>query len=155
MIIAKNDEDKRNRLWRTAILVSSVLIVLIAVYMLTKMFTTNPLEGRWQDEGSNMELTIKAGGEAVVKVTEIAESQNADVEVKMNYTLDKDSKIITIQTDEKELEKLAAKADGKYTKEMLKSALSQIASTFDYSVEQGRLTLTEREYGDQLVFLRE
>ena len=30
MIVAKNDEAKRSRLWRTALLVSSVLIVLIS-----------------------------------------------------------------------------------------------------------------------------
>ena len=45
MIVAKNDEVKRSRLWRIALLVSSVLIVLVVIFLLTKLFTTNPLEG--------------------------------------------------------------------------------------------------------------
>ena len=47
MIIAKNDEAKRSKIWTVVTLVSSVLIVLIAVFLLTKLFTTNPLEGSW------------------------------------------------------------------------------------------------------------
>ena len=49
MIIAKNDEEKRSRIWRIVTTVSSALIVIIGIYLLTKMFTTNPLEGEWID----------------------------------------------------------------------------------------------------------
>ena len=28
-----------------------------------------------------------------------------------------------------------------------------IVTTFNYNVEQGQLTLTEREYGEQMIFL--
>jgi hypothetical protein len=35
---------------------------------------------------------------------------------------------------------------------MLETALSEITATYDYSVQNNQLTLTEREYGDQLVF---
>ena len=48
MIIAGNDEAKRSKIWRVVTLVSSVLIILIAVYLLTRMFTTNPVVGNWE-----------------------------------------------------------------------------------------------------------
>ena len=34
-------------------------------------------------------------------------------------------------------------------------AAETLEGTYDYSLEQGELTLTEREYGDQMVFARE
>ena len=44
------------------------------------------------------------------------------------------------------------KSEGKYTADMLETALSEITATYDYSVQNNQLTLTEREYGDQLFF---
>ena len=41
------------------------------------------------------------------------------------------------------------------TAEMLESALGSLLTTFDYSVDQDELTLTEREYGEQLVLIKE
>ena len=46
-------------------------------------------------------------------------------------------------------------SNGQYTEETLKSAVSPIVTTFDYSVEQDQLILTEREYGDQMIFIKE
>lgn len=60
MIIAKNDEEKRSRIWRIVTTVSSALIVIIGIYLLTKMFTTNPLEGEWIDENGRIDLNIKS-----------------------------------------------------------------------------------------------
>ena len=34
-------------------------------------------------------------------------------------------------------------------------AAETMEGTYDYSLEQGELTLTEREYGDQMVFEKE
>ena len=59
MIVAKNDEAKRSRLWRMALLVSSVLIVLVVIFLLTKLFTTNPLEGSWEDENGKISLSVE------------------------------------------------------------------------------------------------
>ncbi len=62
MIVAKNDEVKRSRLWRIALLVSSVLIVLVVIFLLTKLFTTNPLEGSWEDENGKISLSVEPDG---------------------------------------------------------------------------------------------
>lgn len=153
MIIAKNDEAKRSKIWRIVTLVSSVLIIVIAIFLLTKPFTANPLEGTWVDEDRSLRLSIKSNGTIDVNVPEVAE--DISVGVKLNYTMDKEEKTITIKADESEFEKLAEKSDGKYTQEDLKNALDSVTTTFDYSVDQEQLTLTEREYGEQMTFIKE
>lgn len=153
MIIAKNDEAKRSKIWRIVMTVSSILIILIAIYLLTKMFTTNPLEGKWADEDGNYKMNIKNNGSVIVTIPEIADGTGADVP--MDYSMDKDEKTITIMQDEAVLNDLAEQSDGLYTADTLENALSMITTTFDYSVDRDELTLTEREYGDQLVFIKE
>ena len=153
MIIAKNDEAKRSKIWRIVTLVSSVLIIVIAIFLLTKFFTANPLEGTWVDEDRSLRLSIKSNGTIDVNVPEVAE--DISVGVKLNYTMDKEEKTITIKADESEFEKLAKKSDGKYTQEDLKNALDSVTTTFDYSVDQEQLTQTEREYGEQMTFIKE
>ena len=153
MIIAKNDEAKRSKIWRIVMLVSSVLIIMIAIFFLTKMFTTNPLEGKWVDEDGSMNLEVHNNGTLEVSALEF--SEQAPVNVKMKYELDKTDKTITIAAEESELQKLSDESGGQYTKEELKNALSTVTTTFDYSVDQEQLTLTEREYGEQMIFIKE
>ena len=152
MIIAKNDENKRSTLWMAATIGSSVVIILIAVYLLTKLFTSNPLEGSWEDGDGSLSMTIKANGTLTVSVPEL--SDNEDVDVLMNYTLDRDEKTIAIHLDDDEFERLLEVSDGKYTKEMLSQAVDSVVTTFNYSVDRSCLTLTEREYGEQMIFLK-
>ncbi len=152
MIIAKNDENKRSTLWMAATIGSSVVIILIAVYLLTKLFTSNPLEGSWEDEDGSLSMTIKANGTLTVSVPELLD--NEDVDVLMNYTLDRDEKTIAIHLDDDEFERLLEVSDGKYTKEMLSQSVDSVVTTFNYSVDRSCLTLTEREYGEQMIFLK-
>lgn len=151
MIIAKNDEEKRTKVYQTSTLVSTILIIVIAIYFLTKLFTVNPLKGKWVDEDGSINISIESNGTLVAEIPDIAEETN--VKVEMKYTLDKDAKTISITMDEGEIQEIAEKSDGQYTPEMLENAVSMIASTFDYSVESGELILTEREYGEQMIFL--
>lgn len=153
MIIAKNDEAKRSKIWRIVTSVSFVLIIIIAIFLLTKLFTTNPLEGDWASDDGNLNMSIKSNGKMSVTISEVADV--SDVTVNMNYTMDKEEKTIIITADESELKDMAEKSDGQYTEDALENALDSIVDTFDYSVDQGQLTLTEREYGDQLIFIQE
>lgn len=152
MIIAKNDENKRSTLWMAATIGSSVVIILIAVYLLTKLFTSNPLEGSWEDEDGRLSMTIGKNGTLIISVPEL--SDNEDVDVKMSYTLDRDEKTIAIHLDDDELEKISEVSEGKYSEEMLSQAVGSVAATFNYSVDRSCLTLTEREYGEQMIFLK-
>lgn len=152
MIIAKNDEEKRSRIWRIVITVSSALIVIIGIYLLTKMFTTNSLEGEWIDENGRIDFNIKSNGTMTMMVLDFAEEDRVDVNVK--YSIDKDDKIITISSKDSELEKLAEKSDGRYTKEDLEAVVDTLTGTFSYSVDKKQLTLSEREYGEQMIFTK-
>ena len=150
MIIAKNDEDKRSRIWKRTTIISSVLIVVIAVYLLTKMFTANPLEGRWESEDGAVVLEMRSNGVLFMDALELSDEGNASV--RMGYVLDKDEKTISIHADDEEFERLSEKSGGQYTKEELE--VSFVATTFNYSVDNSQLTLTEREYGEQIIFMR-
>ena len=110
MIIAGNDEAKRSKIWRVVTLVSSVLIILIAVYLLTRMFTTNPVVGTWESEDATIALKIEKNDTIQVDIMDIAE--NTDAAVEMNYSVDMKSKIITITKDEEQIDKAVEKADG-------------------------------------------
>ena len=152
-MIANNDEAKRSKIWMIVTAVTSVLIVLIAIFLLTKMFTGNPLEGKWADEDGNMKIDIRRDGQMTVTLP--ASGEGTDTEVPMTYTLNKESKTISIQQDDTKIQEIAEQSDGQYTSETLKNALQSIGTTFEYSIDNGTLTLTEREYGEQMMFNKE
>lgn len=152
MIIAGNDEAKRSKIWRVVTLVSSVLIILIAVYLLTRMFTTNPVIGTWESEDETLILKVDKNNTIQVNITDITE--NTDASVQMNYSVDMKSKIISITKDDGQIDKAVEEADGAYTKEELENAVDDLDSSFSYSIDGKQMTLTEREYGEQFTFLR-
>ncbi len=133
--------------------VSSVLIVLIAAFFLVKMFRSNPLEGTWRNEESDMVLTIKRSNTLTVSIPEALEGEG--LKVSLDYSMDKDEKTISIKMNETAKEKAVAGSDGQLTGKTIESAASAFLTTFDYSVDQKELTLTEREYGEQMMFIKE
>ena len=151
LMIAKNDEEKRSRVFGIVTMACTVLIILIGAFMLIRLFTGNPIEGIWEGEDTNLVLTIKKD----IIVADYAELLgDTDAKVELSYTMDKDAKTITIKTEDEKLQE-AAQALGEGIEESeLKSALGMITTTFEYSMEDDRLTLTEREYGEQLVFVK-
>lgn len=153
-MIAKNDEVKRSKIWRIVTTVSTVLIIVGVILLLMKLFMTNPLEGDWADEDGSFRMSIMKNGSMVITIPE-EEKENAGVDMDMRYTIDKEEKTITISADESGFGKIADKTDGRYTEEEVRKALSTVMTTFDYSVDQEQLTLTEREYGEQLILVKE
>ena len=149
-MIANNDEAKRSKIWTVVTAVTSVLIVIVAIFLLTKMFAGNPLEGSWTDEDGNMSLKIGRDGEMTVIIP--ASGEGTDAAVPMTYTLNKESKTISVQQDDAKIQEIAEKSNGQYTTETLKNAVQSIGTTFEYSIDDGTLTLTEREYGEQMMF---
>ena len=150
MIIAGNDEAKRSKIWTVVTAGTSVLIVIIAIFLLMKMFTGNPLEGSWTDEDGNMDLKIGRDGQMTVILP--ASGDGEETQVPMTYTLSKESKTISIQEDDNKIQEIAEKSNGQYTEETLKNAVQSIGTTFEYSIDGGTMTLTEREYGEQMMF---
>lgn len=153
MLVAKNNEAERSKLWRIVITASSVVIVVIAVFFLYRMFSSNPLEGSWVSEDNATVLKIDSPDTMTVTLPEVAEQGN--VQVELGYELDKDDKILTISEVPGKLAEEAETSDGRYTEENLRNALTNLTTSFSYSVDQGQLTLTEREYGEQMVFDRQ
>lgn len=149
-MIANNDEAKRSKIWTVVTAVTSVLIVIIAIFLLVKMFTGNPLEGSWTDEDGNMDLKIGRNGQMTVILP--ASGDGEETQVPMTYTLSKESKTISIQEDDNKIQEIAEKSNGQYTEETLKNAVQSIGTTFEYSIDGGTMTLTEREYGEQMMF---
>lgn len=149
-MIANNDEAKRCKIWTVVTAVTSVLIVIIAIFLLMKMFTGNPLEGSWTDEDGNMDLKIGRNGQMTVILP--ASGDGEETQVPMTYTLSKESKTISIQEDDNKIQEIAEKSNGQYTEETLKNAVQSIGTTFEYSIDGGTMTLTEREYGEQMMF---
>lgn len=152
-MLSREEEIKRSRDWRNVMVVSSVLIVLIATFFLMKMFRSNPLEGTWHNEESDLILSVKGNSFISASLPEALEGE--DIKLKLSYTIDKDEKTISIKIDEAAVEKAVKDSDGRITREMMESAMGSILTTFDYSVDQEELTLTEREYGEQMVFRKE
>ena len=149
-MIANNDEAKRSKIWTVVTAVTSVLIEIIAIFLLMKMFTGNPLEGSWTDEDGNMDLKIGRNGQMTVILP--ASGDGEETQVPMTYTLSKESKTISIQEDDNKIQEIAEKSNGQYTEETLKNAVQSIGTTFEYSIDGGTMTLTEREYGEQMMF---
>ena len=149
-MIANNDEAKRSKIWTGVTAVTSVLIVIIAIFLLMKMFTGNPLEGSWTDEDGNMDLKIGRNRQMTVILP--ASGDGEETQVPMTYTLSKESKTISIQEDDNKIQEIAEKSNGQYTEETLKNAVQSIGTTFEYSIDGGTMTLTEREYGEQMMF---
>ncbi len=149
-MIAKNNEEKRNQIWKTVMSVSTVVIIIIAAFFVIKLFTANPLEGRWSHEDSNLVMNIKGNGAAVLMWPD--EFEDADVAVTAKYSLDKETKTFTLQVSDDAIQKAADASDGAETAEGLKSAAGSMEGTYDYSIEKSVLTLTDRDFGEQMVF---
>ena len=47
-MLMEQNEKGRDTIWRVVMAVTTVLILLIGIFFLTKLFTANPLEGTWR-----------------------------------------------------------------------------------------------------------
>ena len=129
-MIYENNEEKRSTIWRTILTVSSVVIIIIAIFFITKLFTGNPLEGTWVSEGSGDKIEITDDDQMIIRPEE------GDQFTEIGCNVDTKSKILTV-------------AEGPLDSDIIQPG------TYNYNIEQDTLTLTEREYGEQLVFVRE
>lgn len=145
-MLMKNSEEKRNTAWRAVMTVSSVLIVIVAVFFIVRIFTANPVKGTWVSEEGDITLVI--GDNASLRV------EDGSVSAETEYTVDKKTKVFTIHVrDEGILEQAEASEDA--SEGEIRDLLESVEGTYDYNIEGSTLTLTEREYGSQMVFEKE
>lgn len=127
--------------------VSSVLIIIIVIFFGIKLFTSNPLEGKWMNEDSGLIMRIQGNGSAWMEWPDAEDEDGTE----LKYHIDLKSKTITLYQEDNR----GMTAEDYDTSAESGFAAETIEGTYDYSLEQGELTLTEREYGDQMVFVKE
>ena len=150
-MLAKNDDHTRSIIWRSVMSVTSVVIILIAVFFLVRMFTMNPLEGTWDYEDSDLIMTIKGNNTAIIKWPD--EFDGNQIAVSMDYDIDSKTKTFSLRLNTDAVKK-AADSEG-ISEDVITQALDRLDGTYDYNMEQNQLTLTVREYGSQLIFEKE
>ena len=150
-MLAKNDDHTRSIIWRSVMSVTSVIIILIAVFFLVRMFTMNPLEGTWDYEDSDLIMTIKGNNTAIIKWPD--EFDGNQIAVSMDYDIDSKTKTFSLRLNTDAVKK-AADSEG-ISEDVITQALDRLDGTYDYNMEQNQLTLTDRDYGSQLIFEKE
>ena len=112
----------------------------------------NPLEGTWNYEDSDLIMTIKGNNTAVVEWPD--ELDGNQIAVPMDYDIDSKTKTFSLHVNDDAIKKVVDESNG-VTEDTVRSALDQLDGTYDYNMEQKQLTLTDREYGNQLTFEKE
>ena len=145
MIFNGMDEERRSVLWRIVVLAASVIILAVVVFFGVRLFTGNPLHGFWESKDSKIMVEFE-DRDTVIVTWENTDGRFQKVELK--YRMDKQDKTVSVRPEE--LEEDA----GNLAEQGLNVNFGLLNATFDYSVEGDTLTLTEREYGEQLIFKR-
>ncbi len=149
MEMRQRDEVKRSKAWVIVMLVSSAIILLIVAFLITNSVIGNPLEGEWLAEDKSYQLDID--DEEITVETTI---DGQYVEVDLYYTLDKTDRIITLKSSTMSYAEAADDTDGKVAAGQIDEAISEFLGSYNYSIEDGKLTLTKREFEDEFVFTR-
>lgn len=152
MLIAKNDEEKRSRIWSYVTTITTVLIIIVAAYFMYKGFFGNPLVGTWEHDESDMMLEVSKDNNAVLTWDKLIEGK--EVKVNMGYTLDRKAKQITFKVKQEELEKTAKAIGEDVSAGDVETSIHSFITCFNYSIDGTDLTLTEWDYGDQMCFIR-
>ena len=131
-------------------LVSSALIILGIIFIITNVVISNPLEGQWYSQEHEYFLDVEDENEVTLEGT----FNDTHMEIELYYTIDKTEKIISIKPNAESYEDAAEDSDGNVTPMELDELLTDFTVSYNYSLENDTLTLTEREYGEQYIFTR-
>lgn len=101
---------------------------------------------------SDMILEIRAKDTAVLSSTELFDGKT--LEITLDYTINKKAKQITFKADSEALAEAADDIGADITASDLDTAVSSMLTSFNYNLENNELTLTEWDYGEQLLFTR-
>ena len=151
MLIAKNDEKERSFLFRIVIWTASVLIIAVAAYFLIRSFARNPIAGTWEYQDDNITMTIQSDDKVKLQFDNLQDVP--ELAVTMDCQVDKTEKTLVIGgLQQSEIDRILEQYDGQLTQSALDTALSMFTTSFDYSMKRQTLTLTDREYGEQMIF---
>lgn len=150
MLMRQKDEEKRSKAWTIVMLVSSILIILGIVFFITKVVVGNPLEGEWYSEANGYHLEVEDDNEVTLQGT----FNGTYMEIDLQYKIDKSEKVISIKPNAESYADAAEESKGDITPGELDELLTDFTVSYNYSLENDTLTLTEREYGEQYIFTR-
>lgn len=150
MLMRQKDEEKRTKAWTIIMLVSSVLIILGIVFFITKVVVGNPLEGEWYSKADGYHLEVEDDNEVTLQGT----FNGTYMEIDLQYKIDKSEKVISIKPSAESYADAAEESKGDITPGELDELLTDFTVSYNYSLENDTLTLTEREYGEQYIFTR-
>ena len=131
--------------------ISSVIIIFVAAYLLIKVMNENPVAGEWVDDDGNYAVSIMNNGK--LYVTDLTEDGGEKQELR--YKIDKESRIIAISSDEEKLEDVMGVTDVEDAEYALETEFDDQIVVFEYSVDTNQLVLTDREYGEQMILIKE
>jgi hypothetical protein len=152
MLIFKNDEEKRSKLFYVVTLTAVVVIILIASFFLRKIVTGDPLKGSWTSTESD--LTLDFDGKNCVTITTSDEFDGEEVQISMKYTLDKDSKLVSIVNYSEWFSKALEEKPEAVSEARIRTFADDMEQSYEYSIDNNELTLTEGDGGDQIIFIR-
>ncbi len=150
MLMRQKDEEKRSKAWTIIMLVSSILIILGIVFFITKVVVGNPLEGEWYSKANGYHLDVEDDNEVTLQGT----FNGTYMEIDLQYKIDKSEKVISIKPNAESYADAAEESKGDITPGELNELLTDFTVSYNYSLENDTLTLTEREYGEQYIFTR-
>ena len=145
MQLREKNEKRRSLWWRIVMGASTAIILFVIGSFVVNSITGNPLEGEWVSEEKNYYLVIDEEG-----MTVNGNFDGQDMEFKLNYSLNKKQKLITIKGGVEEYGYVASA----WTTEETSEAARAASVTFSYSLGRKTLTLIDREYGVEFVFTR-
>ena len=149
MEMRQRDEVKRSKAWVIVMIASSAIILLLIAFFITNFVMGNPLKGEWLEESQGYQLDIDDD-----EITVEATIDGAYVELDLYYTLNKEDKTITLKSSPTAIAEAAEDTDGKLTASQIDEAINEFVATYNYSIEGGKLILSEREFGNEFVFTR-
>lgn len=149
MEMRQRDEAKRSKAWVIVMIVSSAIILFLVAFFITNSVTGNPLKGEWLAEKDGYHLDIEDD-----EITVEATIDGQYVEVDLYYTLEKTDRIITLKSSTTAYAEAADDTNGKISANQIDEVISKFLGSYNYSIEDGKLTLTKREFEDVFVFTR-
>lgn len=133
-------------------LISSVIIIFVAVYLLIKVMNENPVAGEWMDDDGNYALHFLNNGK--LYVTDFTGDEQTE-ELKVLYEIDKENRILVISSDEDNLKGVMEASESEHALDAMETELNDHTVIFNYSVDNDQLILTECDYGDQMILIKE
>lgn len=134
------------------LLIAAAVLVIVALFFGGKLIWGNPLAGEWATSKGELHLTLEEDTKKEAKFIVLVGEE--PVEVKFDYQLDKKEKTITFLSEPEDFELAVEELEGRVSALALYEEVEDLLVAMEYSLEKDTLKLTEREYGEQIIFTK-